>query len=385
MANCCSGQTCYNLVTIGDIESMVNAASGMNCTNYSSSTNVSYDGCCGSEDYSGYSPSLTELSANTGDVRFQNWSGGTNQFYKDNDGIVVVNPNWGSNACCTGDTNVPLANVNFKYAKFNGFSVNGDITSDACYEETGSSASFRYTTDRHEVSGCTLQDGVVETEVVSNNTYTTSWGDIISAISINNGSWIDYRSYSTMTEGYITIPKSNIFQPIFKKSIIVSQSGGNCGGITATSSGNSVTVRIMPKFRDCAMTAYSDSYTAEKLSSYNGSFNWSNTETCSGSNISKDGATLNIGGYTNNFIPSSVSVSPSSVASAVFDKGTLKLTVNPNDDPNPRDIQVTVTFDICGTEYSSSCHYCQEPGIEISQVGGNCMTGLANVFPSVIC
>lgn len=311
MANCCTETPCNKLVTVGDLNVIVSAASLDNCSNYNSGGSKTFNACCVGET-SGYSPTYKELTANTGSIHFQNWSGQTtNEWFKDKDGFIVEDPQWSINGCCTGNENVPISGVSFEYTTYNGFTVS-DVNAGSC-ASTGISK-FKYHLIRHKVSGCSISEITkkdVETKILTNvdatgeeTLFISGWANIISAISISDSvvpsSFINFEDFissgGSMTLNNVKIDYTDIFQPIFPNlgEVIAI----DCSGITATSNASNAYVHIIPKFRMCE--GDKTYYHVSKDGGIRESFTWEYPMSdeyydCSQHIISNFGASIKIG------------------------------------------------------------------------------------------
>jgi hypothetical protein len=381
MANCCEIDICKKLLTVGDINSMI-ASATLDCTNYDSGGSVSHNGCCDGS-YDEYSPNFDELTKeNKAEIWFQNWSKGDKE-YKDKDGLVITDPLWVENDCCSGITNVTLNNSAFRYEVFKDFTISSaTISVGNCY--TGNvDNDFTYSVERYEVSACTMENGKLETiDIHKKPSTSVTYGEIISAISVNDiNHWTAFTDFNSTESGDIKIDKSDIFRPSFSSKNL-SITSTTCNGISAHSDPSSMTVYVMPKFRNCPKEYKNYSI---KKSGLNGKFTWSNTNTCNGTKITKDGvAQLTIGTFSGDLTNPTVSKTGSGATVSVNGNSVI-LKVTKNNDPVVRRFNVTVKFTICGVNETTTCTFCQEEGVNVIKIPCNCSTGLVSLISPTRC
>jgi len=258
--NCCDTIHCNKLVTIEDMNQMLSLAD-LDCTNYSSAGTKTHEGCCGDIGFSGYSPTYIELTANTGNIRFQNWSAST-YGTKDQDGFNVTNPSWEVSSCCAGVTNVPLSSITFDFTTFDDFKLSGFSIS-SC-EDSGT-INFEYKATRKRIE-CDNNNNFIENEVssitITYDEYKSkpgAWNDIISAVTFSSStsssvtmSFEDFMNSGATVDG-ATFNKDDLFQVSFENQTITSE---DCVGITASSvSSSNVNLTIHSIFKDCEKKA----------------------------------------------------------------------------------------------------------------------------------
>lgn len=281
--NCCETIHCKKLVTINDMNQMLSLAN-LDCTNYSSAGTKTYNGCCGNIGFSGYSPTYNELTANTGNIRFQNWSEFTNG---DKDGFSITNPSWETSSCCTGVANVPIEDVKFKYTTYSGFTAN-DVDIDAC--TFSGKSDFSYGIIVHSIDGCSLSE--TTSAVTYDNSY-NQYSDIISALTATSSSDVpmSYAQFDssftgiTFNEGNVEIFSEDIFSPqLINRDEVINE---NCEGISAITQSADTYIHIVPKFRTCKKD---ETYYHVKKDYRKVSMSWTNT----GSIISYRGGNIRI-------------------------------------------------------------------------------------------
>ena len=307
MANCCEEIPCNRLATIGDMHNMVSLASSeLDCTDYISGGTVYYpNGCYDDYNVMNYCPTSSEILdslseyggsplnargtsdktelASKNPIYFQTWSQASKAYYS-SDGFYIKPYDWGNPTCCSGDANIPISALTFSLTKYSGMIIPNTTNLDPC--EDRKNIDFNYSINIVEVNGCDNYSITTANTIVLNNTNFSSndYGDIISAICINEQSQTDI--YSAFTDfnyidiGNIRISKAKLFTPEIVNDYFYDADND---GISAITYSANAYIHIVPKFRGCSKDPI---HCNVSRNGTNNIFNWDETNCVSSDNTS---------------------------------------------------------------------------------------------------